>query len=230
MRRLEGATELLEAPGADPREVAAALDDLARVNRVLLGTRLTLAGVGALLDGAPAGSRVTLLDVGCGGGDMAAVLGRWARQRGFAPRVLGVDATDGIVEQARARVGGEVELLAGDVRELPLADDAADVAVCSLLLHHLEPDDAVQALGELGRVASRGVVVNDLVRTPLGLAGAHVVARLARSPITRHDAVVSVRRAYTRDELLALVGRAGLRPVRVLGALGYRVAIAAAPV
>src|SRR4051794_24058299 len=149
MRRLEGATELLEAPGADPGEVAAALDDLARVNRVLLGTRLTLVGVGALLAGLPPGSRVTVVDAGCGGGDMAAVLGRWAREHGLEPRVLGVDATEGIVEQARARVGGEVELLAGDVRDLPLADGAADVAVCSLLLHHLEPDDAVQALGEL---------------------------------------------------------------------------------
>jgi ubiquinone/menaquinone biosynthesis C-methylase UbiE len=111
---------------------------------------------------------------------------------------------------------------------LDLPDASVDVTTCSLVIHHFEPDDAARALRELGRVARRGVVVNDLVRTRFGLLGAHAVARLAtRNPITRHDAVVSVRRAYTHAELLELVSAAGLRVVRRRGALGYRVALTA---
>ena len=116
------------------------------------------------------------------------------------------------------------------MRALDLEDGSVDVATCSLVLHHLEPAEAAQALRELGRVARVGVVVNDLVRTRLGLLGAHTVIRvLTRNAITRHDAVMSVRRAYTRRELLGLVQEAGLRPVHVRGWLGYRVAIAAEP-
>jgi ubiquinone/menaquinone biosynthesis C-methylase UbiE len=227
LQRLEGAVERLDAPDADPREVEASLDDLARINRLLGGTRLTLRAVGRLLAGRPGGP-LTLLDAGSGGGDMAAVLAAWARGRGYEPHVIALDASEEITALAARRVGDDVELRVGDMRALDLADDAVDVATCSLVIHHLEPPEAVRALRELGRVARVGVVVNDLVRTRLGLVGAYTVIRLlTRNAITRHDAVLSVRRAYTRRELLKLVDEAGLRALHVRGALGYRVAIAA---
>ena len=144
--------------------------------------------------------------------------------------MLALDASPQIAALAFDRVGPDVEIHVGDVLALDLPDDSVDVATCSLLVHHLEPPDAVQALQELGRVARRGVVVNDLVRTRTGLVGAHLVGRLlARSPITRHDAVLSVRRAYTRAELVALARAAGLSPLEVRGRLGYRVALVAEP-
>jgi ubiquinone/menaquinone biosynthesis C-methylase UbiE len=228
LQRLEGAVERLDAPDADPREVEASLDDLARVNRLLGGTRLTVGALERLLVGR-AGGPLTLLDAGSGGGDMATALAAWARDRGYEPQVVALDASEEITALAAGRVGEGVELRVGDMRALELGDGSVDVATCSLVVHHLEPVEAVRALRELGRVARLGVVVNDLVRTRLGLLGAHTVIRLlTRNPITRHDAVLSVRRAYTREELLALVRAAGLRPVHVRGWLGYRVAIAAA--
>ena len=224
--RVAGAVERLDAPGADPDVVASSLDDLARINRLFLGTRLTLASVGDLFSAAVHGP-VTLLDAGCGGGDMAAALARWARGRGLDATVIGVDASPTIAALARRRVGNEVDVRLGDLMALELEDRAVDLAACSLVVHHFEPEDAVRALRELRRVSRLGVVVNDLVRTPLGLVGAHGVARfLTRNPITRHDAVLSARRAYTRRELLDLLAAAGLRPRRVRGALGYRVSIA----
>jgi ubiquinone/menaquinone biosynthesis C-methylase UbiE len=229
LQRLEDAVERLDAPDADPREVEASLDDLARINRLLGGTRLTQGALGRLLGGYESGP-LTLLDAGSGGGDMATALAAWARRRGYEPRVIAVDASEAITELAAERVGVDVELRVGDMRALDLDDDSVDVATCSLVIHHLEPPEAVRALSELRRVARVGVVVNDLVRTWLGLIGAHTVIRvLTRNAITRHDAVLSVRRAYTRRELLGLLHEAELRPVHVRGWLGYRVAIAAEP-
>jgi len=229
LARLEGASERLDAPGVDESAVEESLDDLARINRLFGGNRLTLNGLDRLFPGRGHG-RLTLLDAGCGGGDTALAMARWARQRGFVPHVVGVDASPSIAALAHDRVGDDVELHVGDMRELGFDDDSVDVATCSLVVHHLEPADAVRALQELSRVARRGVLVNDLVRSRVGLVGAHLVARLlARNSITRHDAVLSVRRAYTRDELLGFVRAAGLRPLEVRGWLGYRVAIVAEP-
>ncbi|MBW3592652.1 MAG: methyltransferase domain-containing protein [Actinobacteria bacterium] len=208
--------------------MAGSLHDLARINRLLLGTRLTLGGVGALLADVPRGARVSLLDAGCGGGDMAASLARWARGRGLVPRVVALDANREIASIAERRFGREIEVRVGDMLALDLPDASVDVATCSLVIHHFEPSDAVQALRELRRVARRGVVVNDLVRTRVGFLGAHGLARFAtQNPITRHDAVVSVRRAYTRSELVELLREAGLHVVRRRGALGYRIALTA---
>jgi hypothetical protein len=62
------------------------------------------------------------------------------------------------------------------------------------------------------RAAARlGVVVNDLLRTRLGLALVWLATRLlARHRFARHDGPLSVRRAYSPAELKALAAAAGL--------------------
>lgn len=226
--RVAGAVERLDAPDQKPAEIAVALDDLARINRFLLGTRLTIDAIGDLWDGARRAGHLQLLDVGCGGGDMAAQVVLRARRRGWDASAIAIDRSPAIAAHARERWGSLLDVRDGDILDLELPDASVDVAMCSLLLHHLEPDEAVRGLRELARVARLGVVVNDLLRTPIALVGAHTVVRLAsRSPVTRYDAVLSVKRAYTRQELADLLREAGLRPVRTRGALGYRVAVAA---
>ena len=103
------------------------------------------------------------------------------------------------------------------------------MAHASLVVHHLEPDAVVRLLREMARVARIGVVVNDLVRGRLALAGAWALTRVAtRNRYTRHDAPLSVRRAYTRAELDGLVADAGLTVVdRFDGFAGHRRAITA---
>ena len=86
-----------------------------------------------------------------------------------------------------------------------------DIAHASLLMHHFDPDDAVMALAEMRRVSRLGVVINDLRRglVPFAMTAAAVLA-LSRGAYTRHDGVLSARRAYTLAELDTLAARAGL--------------------
>jgi hypothetical protein len=51
---------------------------------------------------------------------------------------------------------------------------------------------------------------------------------MSRNPLFRHDAPLSVRRAYTKDELTTLADQAGLEPVHFRGLPGYRVTMTAA--
>ena len=64
----------------------------------------------------------------------------------------------------------------------------------------------------MGRVARRGIVVNDLLRGRGAWLGAWLLSHLAtRNRYTRNDAPLSVRRAYTVGELTSLIAAAGLR-------------------
>jgi ubiquinone/menaquinone biosynthesis C-methylase UbiE len=109
----------------------------------------------------------------------------------------------------------EISVVRADVTALPLREAAADVATASLTLHHLEPDDAVSALAEMAFTARR-VIVNDLLRTRASLALVWLVTRvLAMHPMSRHDGPLSVRRAYTADELGALAEKARIAPLRI---------------
>ncbi|MEO8230243.1 MAG: methyltransferase domain-containing protein [Chloroflexota bacterium] len=234
MRRLADTPELLDGPLDDPVALADNLRDLRRFNRLFGGTRLSRQALGALV-----GDRtepVTLLDIGTGGADIPAAL---VTRRSGDGRRLEVTAIDSRAEVLAAAVAGRAELASldglrlalGDGRMLDDPDASQDVVHASLVLHHLEPDDAIRLLREMGRVAAVGVIVNDLARSRLAWVGAWLVGHvLTGNRLTRHDAPLSVRRAYTPAEMGSLMAEAGLRPVATFaGLLGHRYAIAAVP-
>ncbi len=234
MRRLAGATELLDGPLDDPAVLRGNLRDLARINRWLGGTAVSRHALDRLLDGRSVPH--TLLDVGTGGADIPVALLAGAARDGRPLRVTGVDSRDEVLAAARAvdpRLAGAegLELVVTDGRSLPWPDRSFDVVHASLLVHHLEPPDALTFLREAARVARLGVIVNDLVRARRHWIGARVLlAVVTRNRYTRHDGPLSVQRAYTRVELRALLAGAALRPVAEFSAIaGHRVAIAAVP-
>jgi ubiquinone/menaquinone biosynthesis C-methylase UbiE len=158
-----------------------------------------------------------------------------ARRRGQRLTVTATDSRPEVIDAARAARPG-LDLVEGltlevaDGRSLPYSDGTFDVAHASLVLHHLEPDQATRFLRELNRVARRGIVVNDLSRRSFTLLGAWLLAHACTTNrYSRHDAPLSARRAYTRPEAVALLASAGLRPVYEISIVGHRWAIAAVP-
>jgi SAM-dependent methyltransferase len=232
MDRLTRVVELLDGPLDDRDALDGNLRDFAWINRLTGGTRLSERAISALDGGS--GPVATILDVGTGGADVPMTL--LARARG-AGRTLAITATDSrpeILAAARRvrpaidRTAG-LELAVADGRRLPYPDGAYDVAHSSMVIHHLQPDDAIAFLTELGRVARRGIVVNDLVRGRLFWVGGWLLLHaVATSRYTRHDGPLSVRRAYSRGELLDLIDAAGLSPITTIGGFaGHRIAVAA---
>lgn len=199
------AVELLDTGNLSSQDVAQNLDDLARLNRLLPGG--TSASVEAIRRLAGSEPPTHVLDVGTGGADMPIAFARSGWQ------TTALDSNPKVLEIARRAAASEVlvEIVEGDARRLPFGDATFDVAHCSLLVHHLDPPDAIRALRELARVARRGVVVNDLRRGVWPLAAAWLSATvLSRSHVTRADGLISARRAYTLEELDALLGEADL--------------------
>ncbi len=114
-----------------------------------------------LVDDLPVGRA---LDACCGTGRHAAHLAG----RGWD--VVGIDATHEMLEVARAKTPA-VRFEQGDVLDLPLADDAVDLAVCSLALTHVP--DLGAAIAELARVVRPGgtIVLADIHPTMALLGG-----------------------------------------------------------
>ena len=199
------AIELLDGGGLSLPEVEQNLADLARLNRLPGGTSASIEGIERLI-GSGADPRV--LDVGTGRADMPLAFAG----RGW--RTTGLDINPDVLLVARRETAAQplVEIVAGDGRSLPFDDDSFDVAHASLFVHHFGPAEVVAILGELRRVARRGVVVNDLRRglMPLMATGASALA-FGRSRVTWTDGLASARRSYTLDELDDLLAEAGLR-------------------
>lgn len=103
----------------------------------------------------------TLLEIGVGTG---ALLPELASR---AERVIGVDHSPAMLEEARRRLASEdgaVELRLGEMNHLPLADGGAGCVVANMVLHHAPDPPAV--LREIARVLQpEGVLIlADLAR------------------------------------------------------------------
>jgi hypothetical protein len=232
MKRLVDVEELLDGPLDDPAVLRGNLRDLERTNRWLGGVTLSAHGIAALAGGRES---LTVLDVGTGAADIPVALLERAARDGRRLRVTGIDSRPEVLAAAVARrprlaATDGLELHVCDGRSLPFPDRSFDIAHTSMVVHHLAPSAAVGLLREMGRVARCGIVVNDLRRGRGAWLGAWLLSRVAtRNRYTRHDAPMSVGRAYSVGELTSLVAAAGLRveSVRRGGPFGHRVVLAA---
>jgi SAM-dependent methyltransferase len=213
--------ELMDEPDLDPEVHRRALGGLARLNRwsrsaEILWPAVRRAARAAGL-GAP-GTRLRVLDVASGGGDIALRLCAKARQAHIALEILGLDISPVAVEYARGRARAAAAPVAFEVHDVlkESLPGGFDVVMSSLFLHHLAAAEAARLLRSMAAAAGRLVLVNDLRRSRPGYLLAHVACRLlTRSPVVRVDGPRSVAGAFSLDEIAKLCNSAGLAPVRI---------------
>src|SRR6266851_9809189 len=194
----------MDEPVDDAGELEANLRDIAFANAWFGGTAPVVRAVRALGAG-------TILDVGSGAADIPLALANDAAGRGVRVNVTCLDRSEQMLEIARRRTHNHPALtfLRADGEALPFGDAAFDAVTCTLALHHFEPAAARTLLRELRRVARISPVVCDLRRSEVAFGLTWLWSRTSRNRLTRHDAPLSVRRAYTPAEALALAREAG---------------------
>ena len=214
LRRWTDRVELMDQPAVSPRLLARSLADMRRLNRLFGWQRPVLRAVQSLL---PTTGPCTVLDVATGSGDLPLALAGLLAPRRSAARVIASDAHPTVLRLGRRYTAnkGAVSWVGHDARLLPFPPGSVDVVTCASALHHFDEHDAITVLAALATVARRGVIVADASRSLLALLTVSVLSRFSRSPLTWHDGPLSVRRAYTADEAVALAQRAGWRRIEV---------------
>lgn len=208
--RRSGIAELMDDPSIPPGEMRRTLRELARLNHTLGGYPPSLSGIRDLI---PDDRRkLSLLDVGAGGGDTARAFAAWARERGLGVRAHGIDLCAAAVDFARDCSRG-LRNLRFSVRDLFEVPDTEryDIVHAALLLHHCPGETAAAALRKMFALCRWGVVLNDLHRHPAAYWGVRALTgAFSRNRLIRHDAAASVLRAFSRRDLEGLVRQAGL--------------------
>lgn len=208
--------EVMDQPGLDRECHFDALRGLGRVNAISgVPARLwsRLAGDAAKLD-----RPFEILDVACGGGDIATALCHLARKNGISVRVSACDISTVALEFAQTRAekcGAEVRFFQRDLVKEGI-DREYDAIVCSLFLHHLPEEQVVGLLSDMAQNARRRVLASDLVRSRWGYTLASLGGRLlSRSKVVHVDGPLSVRAAFTIAEISKLAADAGLVGAKV---------------
>jgi SAM-dependent methyltransferase len=200
--------EALDDPHFPESLARATLEDIATVNRLFGGRAAAGFGLDRLLAGVPPGSRVSLLDVGAGAGDVASALRRRASRRGVDLVPVAVDTHRAAASLCAA--AGLATVVAG-VEALPVREGGVDLILASQFLHHFSRAAAAELIAAFDRTARLGVIVAEPRRSVGAMAGIWMASLALRlHPITRRDGVLSVRRSFTARELLGLLVAAGI--------------------
>jgi 2-polyprenyl-3-methyl-5-hydroxy-6-metoxy-1,4-benzoquinol methylase len=208
----------MDDPSLDAAEHRRALDGLARINRIS-GTAGTLwpSLVHAAREAGRSGRTLRVLDVACGGGDIAVALSRRARNAKLPVRIDGCDLSGIAIDRAielsrRHQTDGDFFACDAIRTELP---DGYDAIVCSLFLHHLNDEEARSILENMSRHA-RLVLVSDLLRSRAAWALTWLGTRLlSRSPVVHTDGPRSVEGAFTLNEVGTLLEEAGMNTATI---------------
>ena len=186
------------------------LQTLSTINTFTLAYRPTLRWFERRMAGA--GSPISVLDIGCGGGDMLRQIWKWARQRNLAVELTGIDLNPWSKVSAEQVTPADAPIRFETANLFSLDPDRrADFIVSSLFTHHLTDSDIIRFIQWMDRHATRGWFINDLHRHPLPYFFIkHAVRLLFSNRMIRHDAPLSVARAFTASEWRHWLSEAGI--------------------
>ncbi len=197
--------EHIDDPAFPEERRVAALRRLDLLNRRFGSYARFLDALAPLIDGRP----TTILDVASGHGGFAIALARLARARGLALRVIASDLRPEYVAVARARAAAEgaaVECRVADAFALDreFAPGEIDVITCTQSLHHFGPSLVAGFVAESLRIAGRGILFIDALRSLSRLLALGAVTACTLDGAFFHDATTSIRKSFVPEELAAI--------------------------
>lgn len=145
----------------------------------------------------------TLLDIGCGGGDVTRNLMRWADADGLRLEATGIDTDPRAIDYANSLPPyAGLRFYHVSSRTLVEQGQRFDLVVSNHMLHHLTDDEIPPLLDDCRRLARREVLLSDLDRSRFS----YVLFAVCTWPFFRNssikqDGLISLRRAFTAEEL-----------------------------
>jgi len=198
-------TEIMDDFALEGEILRDALDKIASINQLLGGNLLTLRGVQELIATLPKTSEITIVDVGCGNGDMLRNLADFGLKHNLNFKLIGIDANNFTINHAKELSGNypNISYRCEDVFGKSFSDLKYDIVLCTLTLHHFKEDEIIKLMTVFNANSSIGIVINDLHRSALAyrlFQGLCFVFRL--NSMSREDGLTSILRGFKKEELV----------------------------
>jgi SAM-dependent methyltransferase len=204
--------ELMEAP-CSREEMRACLHDLAWTNCLTLAYRPQMHWLETLADELSAlADPVRILDVACGYGDGLRRIEQWARKRGIAVELTGLELnSDATVIAAEATpASSRIQWVTADVFAY-VPPHPPHLIISSLFTHHLSEDNIVRFLQWMEQHASLGWFINDLSRAAIPYYSFQIFSKMARlHPFVQHDGPISIARSFVPQDWKKVCATAGI--------------------
>ena len=185
-------------------ELETSLEDIARVNRWLGGNYVTLSGIRELLEDQKEHRKFTIVDIGCGNGDMLREIAHYAQKYGLHIKLIGIDANSNTIAQARvlSKKYNSIHYEVIDIFSKEFENYRYDIGLCTLTLHHFDNEQIIKMLEIFAKQSKVGFIINDLHRSRIAYYLFKIVSTIfIKSKVAKHDGLISILRGFKRIEL-----------------------------
>ena len=179
------------------------LDKLEIINRFLGGNSVTIKGLKKLLKNQSKNKTITIVDLGCGNGDVLRDVSKFGRKNNYSFKLIGIDANPAAIDYARelSKEYSELSFKTIDILSEDFKKQSYNIVLCTLFLHHLKNEELISFLKKTTENATIGVVVNDLHRHKLAYYLFKLIGFFIKNKMVRQDGLTSVLRAFKRKDL-----------------------------
>lgn len=147
--------------------------------------------------------KASILDIGCGGGDIILHLCELCSKDRFDVQFTGIDPN----ERAHQFLSGvqmpeNVHFIQTSSQNLVNENLNFDIVISNHLIHHLSTEQLNQICRDAEILANKRIIFNDIERNPIGYATFKTIAPLLfRNSFITEDGLTSIRRSYKKKEL-----------------------------
>jgi ubiquinone/menaquinone biosynthesis C-methylase UbiE len=144
-----------------------------------------------------------IIDVGSGSSDNLII----AKNTYPNLQIISVDKNISVLDYSK----NSLQKINSDAYHLPFKDECCDIVHIALFLHHFNEDQIEKLLNEFLRICKKGIIINDLQRSLLALAGIKLLTVLfSKSILVKNDAPVSVKRSFNKSEINNFLRKSGI--------------------
>lgn len=198
------APEIMDNFNLEGEELRDALDKIASINRLLGGNKVTLQGLELLLKSNAVTKReITILDVGCGNGDMLRTLSNYAIKKRLNFKLVGIDANEFTIKHAQQLSVNyrDISYRCVDIFEEIKQPKTYDVILCTLTLHHFKDEEILTLMNAFNAQSTLGLVINDLHRSKIAYYLFTMLCFVFRlNKMSKDDGLVSILRGFKKQD------------------------------
>lgn len=182
-----------------------ALDKIAKINQLLGGNQLTLQGVQGLIARISKTTEITIVDVGCGNGDMLRTLAEYGLKKQLHFKLIGIDANQFTIHHAikLSENYSNISYRCEDIFDKPFKELQYDIVLCTLTLHHFKDNEIIKLMTVFNANSKVGIVINDLHRSLISYRLFQALCFVFRlNAMSKEDGLVSILRGFKKEDLI----------------------------
>ena len=217
--------EIMDDFTLDGEVLREALDKIAKINQLLGGNSLTLNGVKELILTVPKSRVITIVDIGCGNGDMLRVLSNFGNENNYSFNLIGIDANAFTINHAKklSKSYSNITFKCEDIFEFDFSQSKCDIILCTLTLHHFKNTEIENLLTTFYANSKLGIVINDLHRSWLAYRLFQIICFLFKlNSMSREDGLTSILRGFKKEELEAFSKKLGFKKYSIQWKWAFR--------